>query len=339
MAPLISFVLPLYNVAATLDEALASIASQTHEDWEAVCVDDGSTDETASRLEAWRRRNRRIRGIRFPENRGIVPALNAGLAAARGEYVARMDGDDIAHPRRLERQLDHLRSLEPRRVAVVGCRVRFFPEEAVAAGARKYAAWLNSLLTPEEHARDLYVECTLAHPSMLFRTEVVRGLGGYESRGWPEDYDLLLRLHAAGFGAAKVEEELLLWREHPGRTSRTHPDYRLATFFRCKAHYLRRGPLSRGQSCLVFGAGPTGKALGRALLDQGAAMRGYVDLDPRKIGQVVHGRPVLSLGEALDRRGSALGLVALGKPEARAAARAELRDAGWEEGADFLCAA
>src|SRR5437764_657141 len=85
---------------------------------------------------------------------GGVAALNAALAAARGPVVARMDADDVSLPARLERQLA---LLEAGVAEVVGCQVRYFPEEIVGGGARRYEAWLNSLITPEEHARDLFI--------------------------------------------------------------------------------------------------------------------------------------------------------------------------------------
>lgn len=335
--PAISILMPARDAAATLEEALGSLAAQTEGDWELIVVDDGSRDATPSILAAWAGRDGRLRVIRHAEGRGIVAALGTALEAARGEIVARMDADDIALPERLARQRAAL--LADDRLAVVGCRVRYFPEEAVGQGARRYEAWLNDLVTPEEHARDLFIECPLAHPTFMMRRAALDAVGGYRGCGWPEDYDLLLRFWRHGFGIAKAPELLLLWRESPGRASRVHPDYAPEAFRRCKVHYLRQSYLADGRPALVWGAGRVGKLFARELLAAGTPLAGFVELDPRKIGQRIYGAPVLSLPEALARRGEAFGLAGVGQPGARAEIRAHLAAAGWIEGTDFCCVA
>jgi hypothetical protein len=217
--------------------------------------------------------------------------------------------------------------------------VRYFPEEAVGAGARRYEAWLNGLTTPEEHARDIFVECPLAHPTFMLRREVLEAVGGYRACGWPEDYDLLMRIWQRGYGLAKVPEVLLLWRESEARASRVHPDYGPDAFRRCKVHYLRETFLAGGRPALVWGAGRVGKLLARGLLAAGTALYGFVELDRRKIGQSIYGAPVLSLPEALARRGEAFGLAAVGQDGARDEIRATLQAAGWIDGHDFCCVA
>ena len=222
---------------------------------------------------------------------------------------------------------------------MLGCQVHYFPDEIVAEGARRYEAWLNSLVTPEEHARDLFIECPLAHPTFMLPRALLEAAGGYRSRGWPEDYDLLLRLWRRGTRLAKVPEPLFLWREAPGRTSRTHPDYRADAFRRCKAHHLRHSYLAGDHPALVWGAGPFGKLLARELLALGTPLRGFVDLSPRRIGQVIYGARVLSQPEAFQLRGQAFGIAAVGQSGARDEIRAAMAAAGWTETVDFCCAA
>lgn len=333
--PALSVLIPTRNAAATLDQALGSIGAQTFRDWEAIVVDDGSRDATPRLLRAWSRRDPRFHVLTHDTHLGIVTSLNRALAQAQAPLLARMDADDCALPRRLERQVERMEAGD---VAVVGCRVRYFPDEAVQGGARRYEEWLNSLVTPEEHARDLFVECPLAHPTWLMQAAAVRAAGGYQERGWAEDYDLLLRLWVAGHRIAKVPEVLLLWREHPDRASRRNPEYAPEAFYRCRAHYLRRTHLA-DRPALVFGAGPVGKATARAVRAQGAPVRAFVDLDPRKIGQTPYGIPVIGQEEALGLRGQAFGLAAVGQPGGREELRACLTAAGWVEGEDFRCVA
>src|SRR5688572_21419330 len=146
--PAVSVLIPARNAAATLDEALASMQAQTFRDWEAIVVDDGSTDETPNVVAEWVRRDARFHVLRSGVGQGLVAALNRALGEARAPVVARMDADDVSLPERLDRQLARL---EQGDVAAVGCGVRYFPEEQVMDGARRYAAWLNSVVTPEEH--------------------------------------------------------------------------------------------------------------------------------------------------------------------------------------------
>ena len=105
--PHVSILMPVRNEERFLAAALRSVAAQTLTDWELVAVDDSSTDATPAILAEAARRDPRIRVLR-PAERGLVPALNAGLAACRAPLVARMDGDDVSHPRRLASQAEFL---------------------------------------------------------------------------------------------------------------------------------------------------------------------------------------------------------------------------------------
>jgi glycosyltransferase involved in cell wall biosynthesis len=335
MTPKLSVLVPVRNAASTLDEALRSVARQTFEDWEAILVDDGSTDDTPALLQQWTKRDSRFRLFSRDRHAGIEMALNLALEYARGEISARMDADDIADPRRFEWQFERLSEGD---VDVVGCRVRYFPEEAVQDGARRYEAWLNSLITPEEHERDLFVECPLAHPTLMMRTETLRRLVGYRVNRWPEDYDLLLRLALAGGRMAKVPDVLLHWREGELRSSRTQPQYALERFPRLRAHYLVQRELQE-RPALIFGAGRVGKAHAKAILEAGGKIAAFVDLDPRKIGQRPYGIPVLAQSEAVSLRGGPYGLGALAQPGQREELRKALYTAGWREPQDFRCIA
>jgi hypothetical protein len=142
-------------------------------------------------------------------------------------------------------------------------------------------------------ARERFVESPLAHPSVTVRRELFLDAGGYRDRGWPEDYDLWLRLFAAGARFAKVERPLHFWREHPERLTRRDLRYSTAAFLRCKAHHLALGPLSGGRPVVVWGAGQTGRRLARLLLDGGVEITAFIDIDPRKIGGA-RPRPVVA---------------------------------------------
>ena len=220
--PAISALLPAYNAGATLEGALNSLLRQRFEDFEVIAVDDGSEDETPSLLEACARRDPRIRPF-FPGRQGLIGALNTGLAHARGAFIARMDADDIAHPDRFGLQYEFLRAHPD--IAAVGCLIRCFPRPQVGQGFRIYEDWLNGLLTPEDIAREIYIESPLVHPSAMIRHADLRAVEGYKDFGWAEDYYLWLRLHLAGRRFAKVPRTLLFWRESADRLTRRDGRY------------------------------------------------------------------------------------------------------------------
>lgn len=333
--PAVSVLLPAYNAAAHLPEALASVQGQDLADWELVAVDDGSTDATGAILEEAARADARVRVLRRP-HQGLVPALNAGLAGCRAPLVARMDADDRMHPSRLRRQVEWLRAHPD--VDVLGCLVECFPQDEIREGLARYQEWLNSLVTPEEISRDLFVESPFAHPSVLFRKEAVVRVGGYQDHGWAEDYDLWIRLHQAGARFAKVPEVLHYWRDRPDRLTRTGAEYSLRNFRRLKIHYLKQGPLAGHSPVLIWGAGRGGKAWGAALEAAGVSVAGFVDIDPKKIGRTRRGRPVIGPHELPPASTLPL-LVTVGVKGARELIRAHLTQHGYVETRHFICVA
>src|SRR5690606_24435607 len=121
-----------------------------------------------------------------------VAALEAGRAACGGELIARMDADDVAHPARLAEQVAAL-DADPE-LAGLGCNVAMFPRRRVGQGMELYVRWLNGLADPAAVERERFVESPLVHPAALIRAAALEAVGGYVERGWPEDYDLWLRL-------------------------------------------------------------------------------------------------------------------------------------------------
>ncbi|MCP9861487.1 glycosyltransferase [Cyanobium sp. Cruz-8H5] len=212
LVPTISVLLPVYNAERYLREAIESVLAQTFTDFELIAVDDGSTDGSLAILREFERRDGRVRVISRP-NTGIVGALNDGLAVCRGEFVARMDGDDVCLPERFERQVAYLRK-HPE-VVNVGTAVRFIDpvgrpllEPAVLTEHESIDA---ALLSGATHA--------MVHPSLMYRSEVAKRLGGYDvTLTIAEDIDFYLRCGEVGL-LANVAEVLLHYRLHSGSVS------------------------------------------------------------------------------------------------------------------------
>ena len=287
-SPLVSVVLPFRDAGATLDDALHSIAAQTLPAFECLLIDDGSLDASSARAQRVASRDRRFRVLRS-DGRGLVRALATGIAAARTPFIARMDADDLAHPLRLERQMQALE--RDAGLSVISCLVECFHATGVGGGMRRYEQWLNALCTPDAIRAALFIESPIAHPSAMIRHAALESVGGYRDTDGPEDYDLWLRLLLHGHRAAKVPEVLLAWRDSPARLSRTDARCQRARFFATKLEHFPHAvaPTTPIQIC---GAGRSGRHWARALHARGYTVRRIIDVAPRRWGTLLHGTPV-----------------------------------------------
>ena len=332
--PLVSILLPARDAAATLPACLASIRRQRETRFECVLIDDGSRDATRAVAGAVAREDARFRVIATAAQ-GLVAALNTGLAACRAPFVARMDADDLMHRERLALQLAAL-AAEPE-LAGVGCHVRIFPRASLQPGLRDYERWLRGIDTAEAVRRERFVECPLPHPTWVMRRDAMASLG-YRDRGWPEDYDLLLRLFATGARMGVVPRRLVAWRDGASRMWRTDPSYAQERFLACKAQHLAGGPLRRDGAYLLWGHGETGRALRRALEAHHKRAAFIIEVHPRRIGQTIRGAPVVR-----PERIPSLPRLPLVTAVAGAVAREEIRRfctrLGLRESLDFFTAA
>jgi glycosyltransferase involved in cell wall biosynthesis len=330
----VSILLPARDAARTLPACLRSLGRQTETRWECVLVDDGSRDATLAIAESAARADPRFRIVPIAHG-GIVAALTAGLPHCRAPVVARMDADDVMHRDRLASQLSAL-AASPE-LAAVGCHVRFAPRRGMTDGLREYERWLRAIDGPRRVREEAFVECPVAHPTLAIRRDVLARTG-YRDAGWPEDYDLVLRLLAAGHEIGVVPRRLLLWRDGPSRLTRTHPAYAQARIVACKAAFLADGFLAGATEYVLWGHGGTGRALRRALGAHGKRPTHVVEVHPGRIGNRIAGAPVIAPDRlATLPRGRLVASVAGAGP--RREIRAHLATIGWEELRDFVVAA
>ena len=209
--PTISVVMPVYNGARYLREAIASIRWQTFTDWEMVCVDDGSTDETFQILNEFAATDSRIRVIR-QENQGVVAARNQCLQHARADWIACLDCDDIALPHRLATQLKAVAD-RPELVAL-GSNMLNVDPAGMPIQRSRYALTHEAI----EHGLLTGQGGTLGQPSVLMKRSAVEQVGRYRKQfEWIEDTDLWLRLAQIG-KLANHSEVLTLYRQHDQST-------------------------------------------------------------------------------------------------------------------------
>lgn len=333
LAPSLSVLLPARNAAATIARAVHSVLAQTFSDFEVLAIDDGSTDDTAQRL--WAIADPRLQVIQTP-GLGLTGALNLGLSRARAPLIARMDADDESLPTRFAASVTALRddlSLTGVGTGVEIARV----DQPVSPNLQRYGAWLNSLTTPGRLFDDRFVESPLCHPSVMLRATALRDIGGWEDGPFPEDWQLWLRLLESGHRLRCLPQVLFRWFDHPHRLTRTDVRYTSDAHLRLKADFLSKR--FKGHSMAIWGAGELGVKLARALGARGLTVSRLVDLNPRKIGQRIHGARVVLPDDLREPSREEHLLSAVGAKGARAEIRAWLVSRGWVEGTHFTCVA
>ncbi len=337
--PDISVLLPCYNAAATLEETLTSLRAQSFSDFQVLCVDDGSTDETPAILKRWGKKDSRFIVVK-KEHCGVVQAANTGLSLCQAPIIIRMDADDRCHPERIQLQREYL--LEHPEIAVVASLVKGFPEDQIGEGFNLYYQWLNSLVTHEDITREIFIESPIANPSAAFRKSWIQNLGGFQDHGWPEDYDLWLRFYLAGAKFAKIPQVLLEWREHPDRLTHLDARYSVENFLRAKAHYLAKGPAQGRDAVFVWGAGMTGRRLSKHLVREGLPLVAFVEVDAKKIGNTRRGKPIIASDDLIQFWNKYKNPILLTAVRARKAApliRSSLESLNLIEGKDWWAAA
>ncbi|BDV00013.1 glycosyl transferase family 2 [Thermodesulfomicrobium sp. WS] len=334
--PRVSVVLPCYQAEDTLPACLESLLAQTLGDLEVIAVDDGSRDATAEVLRRYARWDTRVRPF-FRPHEGFVATVNFGLAQSQGEFVARMDADDVCLPARLAEQA-HFLDAHPH-IGLVGCLVRFGGDAVRARGYQAYVEWTNSVVDEESISRSRFIESPFAHPSLMWRRPLVSRLGGFYEGPFPEDYEPILRWLDAGVRMAKVPQELLVWNDPPTRLSRTDPRYDSEAFYAIKARYLARWLHSQGhERVAVVGAGRLSRRRALLLEAHGVEIRYFLDVDPAKIGKTLAGKPVFSW-YAMESAGQDFLVSYVGGRGGRERVAAFLERRGYEAGRHYILAA
>ena len=329
----LAVLLPFYNAASTLAETLDSILAQTFKDFVLIAVDDGSTDDSCKIVRDYMKQDSRIELLQV-EHHGVVGAMNHALNNCTVPICARMDADDIMAPERLAMQFEYLQANPG--IALVGSCVRLFPEEIIQDGFHEYIRWQNGCITPQQIADNIYVELPIANPSICFRRDAVLEVGAYREGDFPEDYELLLRLHQHGYQMAKLPDVLLHWRDSDVRLTRTDERYSRAAFDRIRAAYLARDPrLQQGRALAYWGAGRVTRKRTSHLIAHGHAPHVWIDIDPAKIGNIIGGAEVVA-PHWLEQKEKPFVLSYVNNHGARELIASDLESMGYRSGVDYL---
>jgi len=233
-APTISVLMSVYNADRYLAEAIESILNQTLDDFEFLITDDGSTDRSLKILQRYAAEDSRIKLITRP-NTGFVVALNELLALAQGEFIARMDADDVALPQRFAQQVALLRR-EPMVVCVGGA------QDKIDEAGRVLIHHEDPLHDTEIQRMALCGKVPINHPSAMMRRKAILQVGGYDAALYPaEDLDLWLRLGEIG-KLANLPETVLKYRQHANSISEKRQVEQVQQWqLACERAWQRRG--------------------------------------------------------------------------------------------------
>jgi len=232
--PQVSVIMPVWNSQQYLTEAVESVLAQTFKDFELIALDDGSTDKSLEILQQFENQDSRIRVI-TGEHQGYSPLLNKGLSMAQGEYIARMDSDDICLENRFAEQVGFL-DKNPDYVAVGSQAIRIDPEgDAIA-----------QIEFPTDHETidqsQIAGKGKIMHPASMIRREALLQINGYREEFEPgEDFDLFIRLAEVG-KLANLPQQLLQYRTHLKNVTVTRKDkHREVKQEAIRQAYQRRG--------------------------------------------------------------------------------------------------
>ncbi|MBZ9664913.1 glycosyltransferase [Pseudomonas sp. LMG 31766] len=272
--PLISVVLPVYNAVEHIEISVQSILVQKVREFELIIINDGSTDGSAAILERLAKLDSRIILI-SRENRGLVSTLNEGVAKSRGKWIARMDADDIALPDRFLRQLQQL---EVTKSDICGTWIRLFG--ASSKHVIKHAE------THEAIAVELLFGSPFAHPTVMMRAALAKGLPYDATWEKCEDYDLWRRAFLAGWRMTNVPEPLLLYRQHSAQISTASLSEQQILTHKVRQEYWQSVSSSLGLSTADF----------QEILKLRSSSKEGVDMD--KVDSVVNSLLANATGEA-----------------------------------------
>jgi len=290
---LVSIVIPTYNSETTLHHAVKSCLSQNYPAIEIIVVDDGSTDNTLFWLNELKLIHHNIRVIAM-EHSGVTAAFNRGIEESTGEYIARMDADDIMHPDKIAKQVKFLD--EHPEVGVVSCLVEHGGNRETQEGYSRHIDWINSLVTHEQIALNRFIDSPVCNPTVMFKRELVEKHGAAREGDFPEDYEMWLRWMDAGVRFEKIPEVLFTWNDLSTRLTRNDKRYSSEAFERAKTVYLIKFIQENNKAnrpLYLCGSGRITRRKSELLLRSEMRIGGFLEIDESKCGKEINGIPVI----------------------------------------------
>ena len=275
--------MPAKNAEQYIYECIESIVQQTFKNWELLIVDDFSSDLTEKIILEFVKIDPRIRLIKNKTS-GIIPALQLAFENAQGDYITRMDADDVMPNNKLELFLSEIQN-HPN--SIITGKVKYFSNVEVSEGYLRYENWLNSLTKSEDFYSAVYRECIIASPNWLVNRTCFEKYFRFDDLKYPEDYDMVFKWYQNNFSIIVINEVTHFWREHNARTSRNHLAYQQESFFKLKTNYFVNIELTDKQKIQIIGTGAKGKMVAKILKNRNIKFDWFdFKIDAQNSGQI-----------------------------------------------------
>lgn len=280
----ISILMPAKNAEPYLSECLESIIRQTESHWELIVTDDHSTDRTRETALNYAAKDSRIKVLNN-KGKGIIDALKTGFQNCSGNFITRMDADDLMN----ENKLFHMKTqlLQHGKGHVATSLVKYFSANGINDGYLKYETWLNALTRVGNNFDERYKECVIPSPSwMLYREDFIK-LGRFDRLSYPEDYSLTFEMYKNDLNVIPCDKVLHYWRDHEERASRNDPNYADNRFLPLKINYFLDVDYAPEKELVVWGAGKKAKSIVKLLLKKQIPLS-WVCNNPKKWGKEIY---------------------------------------------------
>lgn len=327
----VSIIIPFKNTAHFLPECMDSILEQTYKNWEVLAVNDHSSDASLELLEQYADSDSRVKVFQN-KGEGIIPALQTAYAQSSGDFVTRMDSDDIMKPNRLRHMVEALQKKGPGHVSVG--QVKYFSNRGISNGYARYEKWLNALTATGKNYHEIYKECVIPSPCWMVHKIDFEACGAFEPHRYPEDYDLTFRFYEKGLKIIPNNQLLHLWRDYDSRTSRTHEHYAQNYFLDIKLHYFLKLDFDPKRPLVVWGAGFKGKSIAKGLQKKGVEFVWLCD-NPNKIGKKIYRKELVHFN-VLEQLNNPQSIVTVANVKAQREIRSFFEKMGQKSSEDYF---
>ena len=329
--PLVSIIMAIKDTEPYLPACLDSIRGQSYPNWELIAVNDHSTDRTPEILEAYAKKDARIR-VFHSDRPKLIPTLKHGYPHCQGTLINRMDSDDKMPDYKLEVLVKEWQKYGKGTI-IAGGTEHFVDEGEVGEGFRRYEEWLNDIARRGAHYEEIYQECVIPSHCWIIHKDDFARVDAFNPEVYPEDYDLCFRFYKDGLNVVGIDRILHYWRDRSNRISRTWEEYKDNRYFDLKLRYFYELDRDKSRPLVLWGAGRNGKDMAKLLQAQGDTFHWVCD-NPRKIGKDVYGVRMAHF-DTIPTLPEPQIMVVVSSPEGKVEIRQQLKAWGKEAVRDF----
>ena len=278
--------MPFKNPGNYFIPCVDSILNQSYKNWELIAVNDHSDDGSFQLAQSCANKHTKITVI-DSKGDGIIQALRCGYEYSKGDYIHRMDSDDIMPRQKLEKMME---AISPKSL-VTGLVDYFSDDFDLGDGYKKYTTWINQSMKSGDLWKDIYKECPVPSSAWLLHRDDFESVGAFNSSLIPEDYEFSFRLYQSGIKIKIVPEVIHRWRDSTNRTSRMESQYFPENYVDLKVGYFLKIDRNKTIPLVLWGAGKKGKKIARVLLELGENFTWVTD-NPLKFGVNIYNQIV-----------------------------------------------